>query len=86
MRNSERSILKNIPISELDMTMRLMKACSTKKVRIMYRGPRVTAVGDTRDRYSKQLSCLKRFATTFAVYPDTRKTKHEVGDLFGRPR
>lgn len=81
MRNKERSILKNIPISELAMTMRFMKTYTTKKVRIMYRGPRVTAVGDTRDRYSKQSGCLKRFATTFAVYPDTRKTKKELDGL-----
>jgi len=69
----ERSILKNIPMSEFDMTMRFMKGYTTKKIRVMYRGPRNTAIGDTRSKYSKRSGCLKRFATTFAVYEDTRK-------------
>lgn len=75
MRPSERNLLKNIPMNEFDMTMRFLKTYTTKKVRVMYRGPRATAVGDTRSAYSKQSGCLKRFATTFAVYADTRKTR-----------
>ena len=75
MKRTERSLLKNIPMSELDMTMQFMKTYTTKKVRVIYRGPRKTAVGDTRSSYSKQSGCLKRFATTFAVYLDNRKAR-----------
>ena len=75
MTRPERSLMKNIPISELVMTMRFFKTFSPKKVRVMYRGPRKTAVGDTRSNYSKQSGCLKRFATTFAVYTDNRKAR-----------
>ena len=81
MRNRERSILKNIPISELSLTMRFMKAHLTNKklkLRIVYRGPRSNAIGDTRSPYTRQSSCLKRFATSFALYNDTRPEAKRV--------
>lgn len=61
------SYYKGIPIQYLDITKKILKAHGCK-YKMRYRGPRNTSIGDTRHKYEKQSNCLKRFATTFAVY------------------
>jgi len=74
---AERSIFKNIPMFMYMETMEALKNPlfnpTGTKYRVMFRGPRNRAPGDGRSKYSKQSGCLKQFATTFAVYRDTRK-------------
>lgn len=64
-------ILVNVPIGHLSDVKLMLKAfghTKTHRYTFRYRGPRKTAVGDTRSNYSKQSTCLKRFAKTFSVY------------------
>ena len=68
VKTNERSIMKAVPMDLLD-TIREALDNSGTQYRIVYRGPRSVSVGDTRPQTLRQSSCLKRFATHFAVYP-----------------
>ena len=62
----EASFFKGIPIEYLDITRKILKSKGyTCKIR--YRGPRNKGI-DTRSKFNRQSSCLKRNATTFTVY------------------
>ena len=61
-----RSALHGVPIGELD-NVRLLFANAGKKVKFRFRGPR--AHNTFRSPNTKQSTCLKQDATTFAVYP-----------------
>lgn len=63
---SDVSLFKGIPIQYLQEAKEALKACGYK-YRIKYRGPRSGL--DCRTRDQRQASCLRKFATTFAVYP-----------------
>lgn len=73
----ERSILKNIPLGYLKLVMTQLRDekfnPTGRKFRVLYRGPRRTDPRDTRSNYSKQSGCIKKCATRFSVYLDTRK-------------
>ena len=62
----EASIFKGIPIEYLDEAKAILKQKGIK-YRVKYRGPRVGM--DSRFKDQQQASCLRKFATSFAVYP-----------------
>jgi hypothetical protein len=63
----ETSIYKKVPIQFLE-EMRFHLKNQKIKYRIRWRGPRNSEIMDTRNKYLKQSSCLKDFATHFSVY------------------
>lgn len=60
-----RSALHGVPISQLD-NVRLLFAKAGKKIKVRFRGPR--AHNAYRSPNTKQSTCLKQDAKTFAVY------------------
>ena len=68
--SNETSMYKGIPIALLEETKKILRENGVR-YHVKYRGPRNYSVGDTRDKQNKQASCLRRFATSFAVYPPT---------------
>ena len=62
----EASMFKGIPIDLLDEVKVFLKQKGIK-YRIKYRGPRAGL--DSRFKEQQQASCLRKFATSFAVYP-----------------
>jgi hypothetical protein len=63
---SEGSLYKGIPIEYLEQVRAYFKSQNIT-VTIRYRGSR-TNPGDIRDRSQRMQDCLKKFASTFAVY------------------
>jgi hypothetical protein len=63
----ETSYYKSIPIEFLCLTKKILKIHNIK-YRILFRGPRTSNI-DPRWKYSRQSNCLKKNATSFAVYP-----------------
>lgn len=58
----ESSVVKNVPIGEVDFIRNLIKsACPGRKVRVRYRGPRHDFM---------KLTCLKRNAHSASIYID----------------
>lgn len=66
--NKEFSLYKGIPIAFLKETKEILKQNGVR-YRVKYRGPRTGLDNRTKDQ--RQASCLRRFATSFAVYPPT---------------
>ena len=65
--SNEFSLYKNIPIAFLKEAKQALKDNGIK-YQVKYRGPRNVFVGDTRGKFERQASCLRKFATSFAVY------------------
>lgn len=66
----EHSLAKGIPICYLDSVREATKlAYPGRQVRVRFRGPR-NHPADKRPSTIRQSVCLKKFATTFAVYID----------------
>jgi hypothetical protein len=64
--DTENSIAKGIPMAFLWIVPGINRILP---VRVKYRGPRLTAPGNTRDWFACKNSCLKKDATSFAIYP-----------------
>lgn len=60
------SLFKGIPIQFLQEAKQVLKDNGIR-YRVKYRGPRAGL--DCRTRDQQQASCVRRFATSFAVYP-----------------
>jgi len=64
----EMSFYKNIPMSKCNkQSLDVIRRILDFPIRILYRGPRPK---DGRSSLNRQLSCLKKDATSFAVYAD----------------
>ncbi len=60
--SNERSVVKHVPISEVDYIRDIIKsACPGRKVRVRYRGPRKDLM---------RLTCLKKDAHSASIYVD----------------
>lgn len=66
-----RSVLANVPISNLDEVKSLLRQVTpTIKYRVRYRGPRNTMLDIGRGRNNRASTCLKVNAVKFSVYRD----------------
>ena len=67
--DSEYSVAKGIPIAYLDSVREAVKSTQDGRIRVRFRGPRNHPT-DNRPATLRQSVCLKKFATTFALYID----------------
>ena len=66
-----RSVLANVPISNLDEVKSLLRQVTpTIKYRVRYRGPRNTMLDIGRGINNRASTCLKVNAVKFSVYRD----------------
>jgi hypothetical protein len=66
----ERSVYKGIPIAYEKPLREYFKSIGLRH-RVFYRGQRNNPL-DRRGKYTRQSSCARQFAKTFAVYKDYR--------------
>ena len=66
-----RSVLANVPISNLDEVKTLLRYVTPNtKYRVRYRGPRNTMLDYGRGSNNRASTCLKANAVKFSVYRD----------------